>query len=112
MQTSPVDKSSSPGGGDPKPGAGGEAGATIVVDPPLASPKAGTSPKRVFAEDGQLELLFDPGLIPASMRDGLLEEYHVCCCNSGGAEYELTLVRYDHLPQTTYSEAISRCYRP
>jgi hypothetical protein len=82
MQTSPVDKSFSPGGGNSKPGAGGEAGATIVVDPPLASPKAEPSPNRVFAEDGQLELLFDPGLIPASMRDGLLEEYHVCSCHS------------------------------
>jgi hypothetical protein len=48
-----------------------------VVDPPMASPKETTDPKRPFAQDGQLELLFDPGLIPASMRDGLLEDYHV-----------------------------------
>lgn len=55
----------------------GEGGATIVVDPPMASPEETTDPKRPFAQDGQLELLFDPGLIPASMRDGLLEDYHV-----------------------------------
>jgi hypothetical protein len=48
-----------------------------VVDPPMASPEETTDPKRPFAQDGQLELLFDPGLIPASMRDGLLEDYHV-----------------------------------
>jgi len=50
-------------------------GAVITVDPPL-SPVA-SMPQRSFTEDDQLELLFDPGLIPASMREGLQGDYHV-----------------------------------
>ena len=50
-------------------------GAVITVDPPLSP--ATSMPKRSFTEDYQLELLFDPGLIPASMREGLQEDYHV-----------------------------------
>ena len=50
-------------------------GAIITVEPPL-SPDT-TMLKRTFAEDNKLELLFDPGLIPASMREGLPEDYHV-----------------------------------
>lgn len=52
--------------------------AQIVVDPPatMAEPET-TMPKRSFTQDDQLELLFDPGLIPASMREGIPDEYHV-----------------------------------
>jgi len=50
-------------------------GAVITVDPPLSP--ATSMLKRSFTEDNQLELLFDPGLIPASMREGLQEDYHV-----------------------------------
>ena len=50
-------------------------GAVITVDPPLSP--AASMPKRSFTEDDQLELLFDPGLIPASMREGIPDEYHV-----------------------------------
>ena len=50
-------------------------GAMITVDPPLSP--AASMPQRSFTEDDQLELLFDPGLIPASMREGLQEDYHV-----------------------------------
>lgn len=56
---------------------GSRSGAVITVNPPMASPDAGM-PKRSFTGDDRLELLFDPGLIPASMRDGLQEDYHVC----------------------------------
>ena len=52
----------------------------IVVDPPstpTAEPES-TMPSRTFTRDDQLELLFDPGLIPASMREGLPDQYHVC----------------------------------
>lgn len=56
---------------------GSGAGALITVDPPTAGPDAGM-PKRSFTGDDRLELLFDPGLIPAFMRDGLQEDYHVC----------------------------------
>lgn len=53
-------------------------GALIVVDPPSRSAEPeSTMPKRSFTEDGHLDMLFDAGLIPASMRDGLPEEYHV-----------------------------------
>lgn len=58
---------------------GDNANALIVVDPPattIAEPES-TMPKRSFTKDGQLDLLFDAGLIPASMRDGLPDEYHV-----------------------------------
>lgn len=50
-------------------------GAVITVDPPINP--ATSMPKRTFTGDDRLELLFDPGLIPASMRDGLQEDYHV-----------------------------------
>ena len=52
-----------------------ESGAVIRVEPPL-SPDT-TLLKRTFTEDNRLELLFDAGLIPASMREGLPEDYHV-----------------------------------
>lgn len=51
--------------------------ALIVVDPPSTTEPERNMPKRSFTQDDQLELLFDPGLIPASMREGLPEEYHV-----------------------------------
>lgn len=52
----------------------------IVVDSP-ATPTAepeSTMPNRSFTRDDQLEVLFDSGLIPASMREGLPDQYHVC----------------------------------
>jgi hypothetical protein len=48
----------------------------ITVNPPMSSPES-TMPKRKYTEDDRLKLLFDPGLIPVSMRDGLSEDYHV-----------------------------------
>lgn len=52
--------------------------APIVVEPPTTSADPdSTIPKRTFTEDAQLDLLFDPGLIPASMREGIPDEYHV-----------------------------------
>jgi hypothetical protein len=51
--------------------------AVIVVDPPSTTKPESTIPKRSFTRDEQLELLFDPGLIPASMRERIPDEYHV-----------------------------------
>lgn len=37
-----------------------------------------TAPETEFTPDEKLDLLFDPGLIPANARAGLPAEYHVC----------------------------------
>jgi hypothetical protein len=63
-------------------------GAVITVDPPLNSETS--MPKRSFTEDDRLELLFDPGLIPASMREGLQEDYHVRAGSTCVLLHELT----------------------
>jgi hypothetical protein len=73
IHASPVEQTGPTLAGEAQQASG--SGAVITVDPPF-SPDSGM-PKRSFTDDGQLELLFDPGLIPASMRDGLQEDYHV-----------------------------------
>ena len=75
IHASPIEQTAPTLAGEAQQGSG--AGAVITVDPPIASPDTGM-PKRSFTGDDRLELLFDPGLIPASMRDGLQEDYHVC----------------------------------
>lgn len=75
----PVDQIKSPEVYTQEPTAENSAGdeALIVVDPPSTAEPGSSIPKRSYTQDDQLELLFDPGLIPASMREDLPDEYHV-----------------------------------
>lgn len=87
--------------------------ALIVVDPPARSEEPeSTMPKRSFTEDSQLDLLFDPGLIPASMRDGLPDEYHVSCCcgdvesEDGGLTLEGTAAGFRRSPPGSFRPVV------
>lgn len=46
----------------------------------LAAPESISQPSaefEMFTPDDELDLMFEPGLIPNSMKDGLGDEYHV-----------------------------------
>lgn len=75
IPTSPIEPRSTAGHVEEPGQIASGSGAVITVDPPISP--ATSMPKRSFTEDNALQLLFDPGLIPASMREGLQEDYHV-----------------------------------
>lgn len=55
--------------------AAGSAAATMLVAPESVSQPSAEF--EMFTPDDELDLMFEPGLVPDSMKDGLGEEYHV-----------------------------------